>query len=424
MSFSEVMYYTIAILSIVNFIRIFGMLLGSDIYDIRAMRQSYHQRTRKIRFGISIIIPAYNEEAGVVRTLESVLQSTYKNIQVIVVNDGSTDRTLSMLRAYQRHNPGKFTIVNQKNGGKAAAINRAVRYWAKEPLFMVVDADSLLHPKAVERMVSRFRNPDTIAAAANVKIIPSRSLLGMAQRFEYIISYRMKRSLSAFGAEYIVGGVGSTFRRAQVIESGLYDTDTMTEDIDLTVKLIKKYGNKKGRITYAADAIAYTEHVMSFSSLIKQRYRWKYGRLQTFMKNSDLFFSRQGRHSKLLTWYQLPYAIFSELSLLFEPILVGFIVAVVLIFGDTTSMLWVYGVVTAFVFFMVIGEDTESTSSKVLLAVCLPLVYILMYILTVVEFTALIKSIRNLKQLRNPKGEQGSWQHVERSGVAVVLPLK
>jgi poly-beta-1,6-N-acetyl-D-glucosamine synthase len=424
MSFAEIMYYTIATLSIVNFIRIFGMLLGSDIYDIRTMRRTFIQRRRRTRTGISVIIPAYNEEAGVIRTIESVLQNTYKYKQVIVVNDGSSDRTLSMLRSYQRRNKGKFTIVNQKNGGKAAAINRAIRYWAKEELVMVVDADSLLHPRAIERMVSRFRNPDTIAAAANVKIIPSRSILGIAQRFEYIISYRMKRSLSVFSVEYIVGGVGSTFRRQAVVDSGLYDTDTMTEDIDLTVKLIKKYGNKKERVTYAADAIAYTEHVMSFKSLIKQRYRWKYGRLQTFSKNKDLFYSREARHSKLLTWYQLPYAIFSELTLIFEPLLVGFILAVVLIFGDITSMLWVYGIVTAFVFFMVLGEDTETPSAKLLLILCLPLVYGLMYILTVVEFTALIKSIRNIKNLHNKKAEQGSWQHVERSGAAVTLPLK
>lgn len=423
MSFSDSMYYLIAFLSILNFARIFAMLLGSDIYDIRRIRREYQERKRRNRLGVTVIIPAYNEESGVIRTVESVLQNTYKKIQVIVVNDGSTDRTLAVLRAFQRKNKGKFTIVTQKNAGKAAAINRAVRYWSTEQLVMVVDADSLLHSRAIENMVRHFRNPSIIAAAANVKIIPSRTLLGIAQQFEYLISYRMKRSLSVLGAEYIVGGVGSTFRRSVIMECGLYDTDTMTEDIDLTVKLIRKYGNRQGRISYAANVIAYTEHVMTFSSLIKQRYRWKYGRLQTFSKNRSLFFSREKRFTKLLTWYQFPYAVFSELTLLFEPLLVGFIIAIVIIFGDVGSLLWVYGIVTSFVFLMLLGEETETRSMKLVLAASLPVVYVLMYVLTAVEFVALIRSIRNITHLHDADGP-GSWQHVERVGGSLVLPLK
>lgn len=416
---SNSMYILIALLSILNFVRIFFMLIGSDIYDIRSIRTSHKQKHVRDTKGVTVIIPAYNEETGVIRTLESVMDSSYRNIQILVVDDGSTDKTLAKLRAFQRKHRGAFTIISQKNGGKASAINRAVKHWAKKELVMVLDADSLLDPRAIERMVVRFRNPNTIAAAANVKIIPTRSFLGVAQQYEYLISYRMKRSLSVFGAEYIIGGVGSTFRRKELLDSGLYDTDTMTEDIDMTVKLIRLYGNKKGRIAYAADALAYTEHVMKFSSLVKQRFRWKYGRMQTFAKNKNLFFSRRRIHSKALTWYQLPYAVFSELTLLVEPILVGFILTIVVLYGDIESILWVYAIVSGFVLLMLSGENTESWQEKLRLTAYLPIVYFLMYILTAVEFCALLKSMKDIRHLRDNSRKHGSWQHVERQTALV-----
>lgn len=423
MPISRSVYDLIAALSLLNFVRIFSMLIGSDLYDIRQiLRQKKARRARPYQSEITIVIPAYNEEVGVIRTLDSVLANTYKRKQVIVVNDGSKDRTANVLRSYQRKHRGQFTIVTQANAGKAAAINRAVRYHATGSLVMVVDADSLLQPDAIARMVAHFRDRRVMASAANVKIIPTRKLLGVAQRFEYLISYRMKRALTVFNMEYIVGGVGSTFRRSLLLSAGLYDTDTMTEDIDLTVKLIRKYGNKKRRIHYAADVVAYTEHVLNFRSLIKQRFRWKYGRFQTLLKNTALFFNASNKYDKRLTWYQLPYALIGELILLLEPFLVGYILYVVLRFADLTSLISVYIIVTAFIFLTLLGEESESLRAKLGLALLLPLTYVLMYILTAVEFAALVKSARKSRELFRHEMAESSWEHVERSGEAVSLP--
>lgn len=426
---SHTMYDVIAILSLLNFARVLIMLIGADVYDIQqVMRQrragvvaGRAKKPRAYRPEVSVIIPAYNEETGVVRTLDSVLKNTYKKTQVIVVNDGSQDRTKQVLRNYQRRHPGAFIAVNQANGGKATAINRAVRYWATGKLVMVVDADSLLHPDAITNMVAHFRDRRVIASAANVKVLPSKSMLGVAQRFEYLISYRMKRALTVFNMEYIVGGVGSTFRRSMLLKVGMYDTDTMTEDIDLTVKLIREYGNKKYHVNYAADSVAYTEHVLKFKSLIKQRFRWKYGRFQTLLKNTAMFFSNNKKYDKRLTWYQLPYAIVGELVLMLEPFLVGYILYVVVRYSDMTSLISVYIIVTTFVFLMVLGEESESLRSKIGLTLLLPFVYIMMYFLTAVEFAALIKSIGQAPQLFRQEMTEGKWEHVERSSEAVSI---
>lgn len=413
-------YALIAGLSLVNFIRIFVMLVGSDIYDIRQILHSTRKR-RTYRPFISVVIPAYNEETGVLRTVESVLATNYPNKQIIVVNDGSTDRTLAILRNYQRKHPGAISVISQKNSGKAVALNYAITKWAKGSLVMVLDADSLLHPDGMQHMVNHFRNRKIIAASSNVKVLPSKSVLGVAQRIEYLISYRMKRSLSIMNMEYIVGGVGSTFRRSVLLKVGGYDTDTMTEDIDLTVKLIKHFGNTNYRVHYAADCVTYTEHVLSFPSLIKQRFRWKYGRFQTLLKNKDMFFSKSKLYDRKLTWIQFPYALFGEAILLIEPLLVGYILWVTVMYADNTSMLSVYVIVSTFIFLMLLGENTETTKTKITLSAVLPFAYLLMYILALVEFIALTKSILRHKQLFGDTVEKSSWEHVERSGKQIAM---
>lgn len=412
-------YMFIAALSLLNFVRIIALLIGADIYDIKLILKGRH--SKKYQPAITVIIPAYNEETGVIRTIESVERNKYSRKKIVVVNDGSTDRTLNVLRNYQRKNPGIFTIVSQTNAGKAAALNRAIFRWTNTPLVMVLDADSLLAPDALTNMVRHFKDKHIIASASNVKILPSRSALGIAQRIEYMISYRMKRSLSLMNMEYIVGGVGSTFRRSVLIKSGGYDEDTITEDIDLTVKLIKIYGNTKYRIHYAADSVTYTEHVLSFGSLVKQRFRWKYGRFQTFIKNKDMFFSRSKKYDKKLTWVQLPYALFGEIVLLIEPLLVIYILSVTILFADATSMLSVYFIVSGFVLLMMFGENTETFKTKFFMSLAIPFAYFLMYILAAVEFLALFKSTLQSKQLFAGKMERTSWQHVERSSKAVAI---
>lgn len=451
MNIPAVMYDLIAVLSIFNFARILAMLLGADIYDVKQMINARKLKAAKpYQPLVSVLIPAYNEEVGVIRTLDSVLANSYENYEVIIIDDGSKDRTAQVVRDYIKSLDGtkietylgrrirpsalerryirvdknrtRVVVASQPNAGKGAALNNGVENYARGELVMVVDADSLLHPQAISRMVEHFRDEHILAAAANVKIIPSKTILGVAQRIEYLISYRMKRANTTLGMEYIVGGVGSTFRRKMLIEAGLYDTDTMTEDIDLTLKLIRLHGNKTSRVHYAADVITYTEHVLSFRSLIRQRFRWKYGRFQSLKKCRSLFFSRRADVSKQLAWYQLPYALFGEAVLLVEPILVAYIMFVAIKFTDITSLLWVYTIVSAFVLLMLSSEDSESWKAKVGLSVVLPAAYFLMYVLTAVEFMALLKSMRLTKQLFGGKFAHGSWEHVERSGKAVVVP--
>ena len=133
---------------------------------------------------------------------------------------------------------------------------------------MCLDGDSMLEPDAVAKSVAYFRDERVVATASNVNILPGGGLLGLVQRYEYLISYHMKKAHNIFNVEYIIGGIGSMFRRETLDEVGLYDTNTMTEDIDLTMKIIARKGNRNQRVVYAYDALTYTEAVPSFGSLV------------------------------------------------------------------------------------------------------------------------------------------------------------
>jgi cellulose synthase/poly-beta-1,6-N-acetylglucosamine synthase-like glycosyltransferase len=414
--------YGVLILGLVNLLRLVIFMIGADVYDV--LRQRKAKRTDPQEFPyITVIIPAHNEEVCIVRTVSSVLQNDYARKRIIVVDDGSTDRTYRRLNHFKKkNNVTKLVIVRQKNGGKATAINNALKNHTKgSSLVMVLDADSILDPFAISNMVKHFQDKSVVAAAANVKVIDGYGLITLAQRLEYVVSHRMKRALTVLNMEYIIGGVGSTFRKSMVQLCDYYDTDTITEDIDFTLKVIAQEGNKRNKIIFTSDVIAYTEGVTKLNSLIRQRFRWKYGRMQSFVKNRSLFFSKDKKHTRQLAWLYLPFVVLSEFFLLLEPIFMGFVLYVALMYGGLAGVLTVYLTVTFFNLINVISDDSENSKSKVRLLMLVPFAYPLLLIMSYVDFIALVRSLARLPDLITRRNQGSHWQHVERVGKSVPL---
>lgn len=419
--FLEIFVYCIMALSVINLLRLAIFMIGADLYDLFKMSKPPIVG-KPYRPFITVIIPAHNEELCIVRTVQSVLNNSYANKKIVVVDDGSTDSTYAKLRYFKaKHKLNNLKIVHQANQGKAAGINNALKNHTRgSSLVMVLDADSILDKNAIKRMIRHFSDKRVVTAAANVKVIDGFRPLTIAQRLEYVISHRMKRALTTLNMEYIVGGVGSTFRKDIVQACNYYDTDTMTEDIDFTMKVIAQQGNRKHRIIFASDVIAYTEGVVSFKSLVRQRFRWKYGRMQTFFKNKSVFFSRNtGKHTKRLTWAYLPFIVFSECILLFEPILIAVVMYLAWTYGGGGGLLTVYIMSTFFYAINIIADDSEALRPKLKLLSFLPFAYFLILIMSFVDFLALVMSMKRLHKLADDNGQHSRWQHVERVGKAV-----
>lgn len=309
----------IILFGIINLMRMAIFLIGSDIYSLK----KHLKRNKKPSNypSISVIIPAYNEEKSIISCVSSVLSSTYpqKKLQVIVVNDGSADATEQLVKDFiSAQKARNVMIVSQPNSGKAHALNNGIRNYAEGELIMCLDADSCLAKDALRHAVVHFEDKKVMAVASNVKIAGAKGILNFIQRFEYVICYQMKKAQMVFNVEYIIGGIGSMFRRSILEEINFYDSNTVTEDIDVTMKILRN-GNKNVRAVYGSDVIAYTQAALTISDLIRQRYRWKWGRYQTFWKNRTMFFSGDKKLTKGLSWFYLPFALFCDFAFLFEP---------------------------------------------------------------------------------------------------------
>ncbi|WP_162256018.1 glycosyltransferase [Apilactobacillus ozensis] len=365
---------------------------------------------------ISVIIPAFNEEKLIKRTIMSVIDNSYENKEIIVVNDGSTDSTLEALNEIKYYHPN-IKIVNQKNSGKSRAINNAVKNYSHGELIMILDSDSVLSPDAIQKMVMHFKDSSIIAMATNVKISKFTNFIEYAQLIEYLISHELKGSEEILKLEYIIGGIGSTFRKSAMKQVGYYDTDSVTEDIDFTLKLISHYGNKVYKEGFAEDVIVYTEPVHNLRQLIKQRYRWKYGRFKALYKHHSLFFNSDYRFYKNLTFWKIPKVLLEEAYMLFDPFLTIFV-----LYSIWHSFSWISCVSILFLYGTLLGSAILSDSilslrsKKVKIIICLsmPFTYIFLQIINFVDYISLIRCIKNCKKILNKKDKTSSWSHVDR----------
>lgn len=418
MNLGIILTYLVIILGTLNLVRMGIFLIGSDIYGLnQSLRKRTNRLGKQYTPHFSIVIPAHNEEHTIKNTLESVIRTNYpaEKLQIIVVDDGSTDATAAIItKLISQPAFAKVQLVQQANAGKAHALNNGMRNYATGDIIMCLDADSTLTPDSIMNAARYFTDGRVVALSANVKIRPTGTFLNLIQQFEYLVCYQMKRAHTLFNIEYIIGGIGSTFRKSALETADYYDTDTITEDIDLTFKLLRS-GNKDNRVLYGADVVTYTESVLSIRDLIKQRFRWKHGRSQTFLKYTDLFFSRNPRHNVFLTWVYLPYALFSDLAFFLEPLVIGFIFYIVIAYADWITILCAFLVVGSYIMLNVLAEDTIPWRQRLKLAAIAPSMYVFFYILSYVEYVALIKSYARAGELLRKESTHCTWNHVERT---------
>ena len=233
---------------------------------------------------LAVLIPAYNEEAVIATTVRSVLASDYANFRIIVVDDGSTDGTAALLEQEFGADP-RVTVVKRSNGGKAVALNAAIAM-VSEVAFVTIDADTSIAPTALGLLAAHLSDPEVGAVAGNAKVGNRVNLVTWFQAGEYITSQNLeRRALDVLNCITVVPGAIGCWRTAIVRQLGGFNAQTAAEDADLTF-LIRRAGF---RILYEDGALAYTEAPVTIKALMKQRFRWSYGMVQTVWKHRDLF---------------------------------------------------------------------------------------------------------------------------------------
>ena len=231
---------------------------------------------------VSVIIPAYNEESVIVDTVRSALASNYPKLEIVVVDDGSIDRTAELVRGNFGHDP-RVRLLLQPNRGKPAALNNALREVTGE-ILVSIDADTMVDSEVIPRLVRHFADPKVGAVAGNVKVMNRNRWLTRWQALEYITSQNLeKRAFDLLNCIPVVPGAAGAWRANLLRRTGGFSGDTVAEDTDLTLT-IRRNGWK---ILYDEDAIARTEVPDTVEALIRQRFRWTFGTLQAVWKHRD-----------------------------------------------------------------------------------------------------------------------------------------
>jgi peptidoglycan-N-acetylglucosamine deacetylase len=263
------------------------------IYDrLRAHVYGTPEQIAVYRPRVAILIPAYNEEKVIERTIQGALDSDYPNLRVVVIDDGSKDRTLEIARRTfaAEEADGRVVILSKPNGGKAEALNFGLEHIEDAELFIGIDADTIIAPDAIARLVPHFLNPKVAAVAGNAKVGNRVNLWTRWQALEYITSQNFeRRALNTMGAVSVVPGAIGAWRVETVREAGGYHVDTVAEDADLTMALLRN----GYRVEYEDQALAFTEAPTNANALMRQRFRWSFGILQAVFKHKKVF-ARKG----------------------------------------------------------------------------------------------------------------------------------
>jgi len=240
---------------------------------------------------VAVLIPAYNEEKVIVRTIRSVMMSNYKNIRIIVIDDGSTDNTYrAAIDAYPADiASGRLVVLTKPNGGKADALNFGLTK-TREDIYIGIDADGVIAHDAITNLVPHFADPKIGAVAGNAKVGNRVNLWTRWQALEYITSQNFeRRALDLFDVVMVVPGAIGAWRTAAVKRGGGYHTNTVAEDADLTMNLLEQGYS----VIYEDRALAFTEAPVNMDGLMRQRFRWSFGILQALFKHRGAITKRR-----------------------------------------------------------------------------------------------------------------------------------
>ncbi|MEU4242489.1 glycosyltransferase [Actinoplanes sp. NPDC026619] len=316
---------------------LFGlMIFATALAGTRMAIQAYcawrHARRRRrhplaaYETPVSVIVPAYNEAANIVSTVRSLLASEHAELEIIVVDDGSTDDTADLVEALAHPD---VRVLRRRNGGKAAALRTGVAA-ARHDVLVLIDGDTIVEPDTIGMLVRPFADPGVGAVAGNAKVANRRGVIGRWQHLEYVVAFNLDRRVFEMGRcmTTVPGALGG-FRRAALEAAGGVRSDTLAEDTDLTMAVVRA----GWRVVYEDMACAWTEAPATWGRLWRQRYRWCYGTMQAMWKHRSALLERgpAGRFGRRGLGYVAAFQILQPLlgpivdvylvySLLFRPL--------------------------------------------------------------------------------------------------------
>jgi cellulose synthase/poly-beta-1,6-N-acetylglucosamine synthase-like glycosyltransferase/peptidoglycan/xylan/chitin deacetylase (PgdA/CDA1 family)/spore germination protein YaaH len=344
---SLVVNFIVYVFFVGDVLMIIRMVFIGILALIDRMRRPHRPASPGYAPRVAVLIPAYNEATVIVRTIRSVLNSDYKNLHVIVIDDGSSDRTAEVAALAYRSEiaAGMVQVLTKENAGKAAALNYALERM-KEEIYVGIDADTVIAPDAISKLIPHFEDARIGAMAGNAKVGNRVNLWTRWQALEYITSQNFeRRALDLFHVVTVVPGAIGAWRTAPVMAAGGYPLNTVAEDADLTMNLLE-HGYW---VNYEDRALAFTEAPIDAKGLMRQRFRWSFGTLQAIWKHRAAFL-----RNKAMGLFALPNILIFQM---FLPMVSPFI-----------DLMFVAGIVNYFIDRYYHPEAASAASLEKLLA--------------------------------------------------------
>ena len=262
---------------------------------------------------VTVIVPCFNEEKTVLKTLDSIFALDYprEKLSIVAVNDGSTDNTLEVLNAYAKTHDIK--VISKENGGKHTALNLALES-VNTDLVGCLDADSFVKSDALQRIVPFFEDAKTMAVTPSVRVHEPGNILQYMQRVEYSWGIFLRRMLSALQAIYVTPGPFSIFRTRVFRDLGVYRKAHDTEDLEIALRMQKN----RYKIVNSHGAHVYTVTPSKFKPLFKQRVRWSYGFLNNVIDYKEMLLNPKYGHVGMFILPLGTVSIFSTIYMIFN----------------------------------------------------------------------------------------------------------
>ena len=262
-----------------------GLLLLLATRHARQRRKAGWSWGPPVTEPVSVIVPAYNEKEGIEAAVRSLAGGDYPDVEVVVVDDGSTDGTAALVERMRLPN---VRVVRVPNGGKSNALNTGIAL-ARHDLIVTVDGDTIFEKDSIRMLVQAFADPAVGAVAGNVKVGNREKMVAAWQHIEYVIGFNLDRRLyEVLNCMPTVPGAIGAFRRAALAQVGGISDETLAEDTDVTMALCRA----GWRVVYEERARAWTEAPTTLEQLYRQRYRWSYGTMQAMWKHRQGLFDK------------------------------------------------------------------------------------------------------------------------------------
>lgn len=359
--------------------RMFYQIATGFLYVAPARKQSH----RGYRPLVSVVIPAWNEEVGVLKTIKSVMASTYSHLEIIVVDDGSTDSTRRRVLRYKQRfdrDGNIIHLISQDNTGKATALNTGIARAAGE-LIITLDADSYLTAGSIKELVKAMANKNYAVAIGEIVVGNTKNLIGQMQHYEYLVCFHLKRTQHIFNSAYIFPGALTAFRSSVLKDTGEFDSYSSTEDLDISMR-IKANGHQ---VAYVDTALCITEGATSFRGLLNQRIRWRHGFIMCIFKRKEFVWST--RKGKYLSFIDFPLAIIGLFEVLFYPLILLLLLQQ-LVFYLVLPVLILSYLLLVFILLLLSGLRSEakiSAGKAFLMPIALSMIAILEYVALIVS---------------------------------------